>query len=85
MDPDPELGELRDRGAHIHGAAAKAIELGDHQHVAGLQPVEQAGEAAPLRGGNVSGHRLGDDAPEFYLEAGCRDLLKLVVRCLTGR
>ena len=54
------------------------------QHVAGLQPVEEAGEAAALRSGNVPGHRFGDHAAGLDLEARCRDFLTLVVRRLAG-
>jgi hypothetical protein len=82
MNANPKLGKLRHRGAHIHHIATEAIELGDHQHVAGLQPVEQAREPAPLRGSDISGHGLGDHAAGLDLEARRLDLLQLIVRCL---
>src|SRR5687768_9224824 len=58
--------------------------MGNDQHIAGLQPVEQAGEPAPLRGSNVPGDRLRDHAARLDLEAGGCDLLKLVIGGLTG-
>jgi hypothetical protein len=84
MNANPKLGKLRHRGAHIHHIATEAIELGDHQHVAGFQPVEQAREAAPLRGGDISGHGLRDHAAGLDLEARRLDLLQLVICRLAG-
>src|SRR5215203_3136375 len=51
---------------------------------AGLHPVEQARKPAPLRGGDVSGDCLHDDAAGLDLETGCLDLLQLVGCRLTG-
>jgi hypothetical protein len=44
-----------------------------------LPPVEQAREPAPLRGGDVSGDHLRDDAAGIDLETGGLDLLQLVI------
>src|SRR5215218_8795536 len=72
---------LRSSGAWAD-IATEAIELGDDQHVAGLQPVEQAREAAPLRGGDIPRHGLRDHAAGLDLEARRFDLLQLIVRRL---
>jgi len=56
---------------------ASAFELGDHQHVAGLKPIEQAGWPRP-----PAGDGLGNDAPLLDLEAGGDDLLQLVIGTL---
>jgi hypothetical protein len=84
MNPDSDIGELGDGAADIHGVAAEAIKLGDHQHVAGFEFVEKAGEPAALGGGDAPRDRLGDDPARFDIEAGGRDLLDLVLGRLTG-
>src|SRR3954465_8119020 len=82
MDAHPKFGELCHCGADIHHIAAEPIELGDHQHVTGFEAIKEAREPAPLRGSDISGYRLSDHTPGLDLEAGCRDLLQLVVRRL---
>src|SRR3954454_18790565 len=84
MDAHPKFGELCHCGADIHHIAAEPIELGDHQHVTGFEAIKEAREPAPLRGSDISGCRLSDHTPGLDLEAGCRDLLQLVVRRLAG-
>ena len=59
MDPHPKLGEHRNRTFDVHGVAAEAGEVGDHQHVAGLEPVQHAGEAAALRGRRFCAQAIG--------------------------
>ena len=50
----PQLSELCHRAAHVHDIAAEAVELGDHQHVTGLETVEKTRKAAALRSSDVS-------------------------------
>jgi hypothetical protein len=71
-------------GAHVDGVAPEPVELGGHQHVAGLQAVELAREAAALGGGDAAGDGLGHDATRLDAEAGGVDLLELVVGSLAG-
>jgi hypothetical protein len=47
--------------------------------VAGLEPVEQAGEPGAPGGGDAAGDGLGDDAARLDPKAGGLDLAELVV------
>ena len=69
MNANAEPGQSVDGGAHIHGVAAQAIELGDDQNISGLQLVHEADETAPLRGGDAAGDSFGDDAARLDIEA----------------
>jgi len=69
--------------AHVHGIAAESVELGDDQHVAGLQPVGQAREASALGDGDAAGDGLGHDPAGLDAETRGLDFLSLVVSGLT--
>lgn len=79
VNPYPELLELGDGGAHVHGVAPEPVELGHHENIARLQPVEQAREAAALAGRDGARHGLGHEAAWFDGEPGRLDLGELVV------
>ena len=70
VDPHADPGELGHRGAHVRGVAAEPVEPGDHQHVAGLQPVEQARETPALSRDDAAGDGLGHDPARLDSEAG---------------
>lgn len=62
-----------------HGVAAEPVELGDHQHVAGLQSVEQAREAAALCGGDAARDGLSHDPTGLNAETSGLDFLELII------
>lgn len=84
VDPHAEFLELGDGRTHVHGIAAESVELGHHQNVARLEPVEQAGEPAALpdRGGSRDG--LGHEAARLDGEPSGLDLGELIVGGLAG-
>src|SRR3954453_6359146 len=77
------LASAHSRGGILHSLSARSS-LVTIQHVAGLQPVEQAREAAASGGGDASRDRLGHDPAGLDGETGGADLLELVVGGLAG-
>jgi len=70
VDPDTQIGELGHSAADVHGVAAEAVELGYHQHVPGLEPIEETDEPSALARGHIPGNRFVDHASWLDLEAG---------------
>ncbi len=84
MDPDTQIGELGHSAADVHGVAAEAVELGDHQHVPGLKSIEKTNETSALACRDIPGDRFVDHAPRLDLEASSLDFLQLIIGGLAG-
>jgi len=74
MDADAHPIKIGDGAGNVHRVATEAVELGDDEHVAVFEPVEQPGKALALLGRDRPGDGFGDHPPRLCHEAGGLDL-----------
>ncbi|CUI02981.1 hypothetical protein BN2497_739 [Janthinobacterium sp. CG23_2] len=71
-------------GAHIHGIAAKSVQLGYDEYIAGFQTVKQPSKLRPFSGRDAAADAFAHDTAFVDREAGRLDFKNLVVCVLIG-